>query len=235
MAVLVPVSGDYSAAEANRRKLPPTPKALLNQDPKRFPPIYIHNVGPRSHELAPGDSGPRFLKACEKGKEFAEPVVLRNIEMTIYDLADGGGNMGRLDEEGMDVAYGIIHGGPNGPRLSLDTANLEWFGVFVSENEIPTKREIETAQKKWKTMAKLIYDRGTEMVAQNAVVPENDRQIYNEAAQALGAKSLFGTEDHIAAQCVFCQENIKAGAILCKHCGQRQDSPEALELKKKAK
>lgn len=227
--MLVPVTGRFDPSQANRRHVQPIPKALLEQDPKRFPPVYIFNVGPRRHEFPPTERGARFLEACPKGRAHSKPLMLRNIEMEVYDLADGGGNMGRLEEEGMDKALAMIH---SGAGLSLDTANLEWFGVFVTENETPTAAEIKKANEKLGAMMRLIYDQGSNKVSQNVSVPDGDRTLYNEAASFLGLKQLFGSSEHMAEECVFCHESMRAGAVLCKHCGSRQDSPEAKELRK---
>ncbi|MGA9673098.1 MAG: hypothetical protein WBQ94_28120, partial [Terracidiphilus sp.] len=70
--MLVPVAGNYDAAEVNRRRVPPIPKTLREQDPKRFPPVYIFNVGPRRHEFPPLNRGSRWLEACPKGQEHSE-------------------------------------------------------------------------------------------------------------------------------------------------------------------
>jgi hypothetical protein len=35
-------------------------------------------------------------------------------------------------------------------------------------------------------------------------------------------------------KCLFCKEPIIEGAVLCRHCGSRQDSKEAGEIKAKA-
>lgn len=236
MPMVVPVENLSNPGEFNRRRVPPIPKSLKNQDPKRFPPLYMFNVGPRRWEFPPNDRGSRFLEACPKGKPYSDALVIPNIVMEIYDLADGGGNMGRLEEDGIDVALGLIHGGPSGPKLSLDTANLEWFGVFVTENEVPTKLEIDNAKKKLHQMMRLVYDTGSSLVSQNADMSkrDGDKVLFNEAAEFLGLRPLWGTDDHIAERCVFCQENIRAGAVLCRHCNSRQDTPEAKELRKKA-
>ena len=232
--MLVPVTGNINPAEMNRRQVPPLPKQLAEQDPKKFPPVYIFNVGPRRHEFPPSERGARYLEACPKDRPYSEPLVMRNIEMEIYDLADGGGNMGRLQEDGLEKALALVHGGPSGAGLSIDTPNLEWFGVFVSENQKPTKEEIERARGKLNQMLRLVYDRGSEALQQGVRVDPIDRAIYNEASQALGMKPLFGVSDHTFDRCVFCKETIQEGAIKCKSCGERLDTQEAKELRKKA-
>lgn len=226
--MLVPVSGNFDPSEVNRRRMAPIPKALRDQDPKKFPPVYIFNVGPRRHELPPNDRGSRFIEACPPGAKYSEPTVFRNIEMETYDLADGGGNMGRLDEDGTEKALALIH---SYDSLSLETKNLQWFGVFVTENEVPTAKEIADAKAKLGRMMRLIYDRGSESVLQGVRVQEGDRAIYNEAATILGKAPLFGVADHTMDKCVYCLNSIIEGARICTHCGQRQDSEDAKKLR----
>lgn len=229
--MLVPVSGRFDASEVNRRRVPPLSKALREQDPKKFPPVYIFNVGPREHELPPNDRGARKIHACPKDAKYSEPTIFRNIEMEVYDLADGGGNMGRLDEDGMEKALALIH---SGAGLSIDTANLEWFGVFVTENESPTAQEISKAKGKLGQMMRLIYDQGSEKVLQGIAVQPGDRAIYNEASVFLGKPPLYGVADHTMDHCVYCKNSIIEGAIICISCKMRLDTQEAKDLRKKA-
>jgi len=228
MAMLVPVTGSFDPNEVNRRRIPPIPKSLATQDPDRFPPVYIFNVGPRRHEFPPSEKGFRYLEACPAGKPYSKPLTLRNIEMEVYDLADGGGNMARLEEEGLDKALALIH---SGIGLSLDTPNLEWLGVFVTENETPTAKEIAEAKKKLHTYMRLVRDKGMELVQQGSKVDPIDRAIYNEACVVLGQPSMFGTNESTMGKCVFCYESIIEGAVFCKHCHQRQDSEEGKKLR----
>lgn len=231
--MLVPVAGNYDAAEVNRRRVPPIPKSLREQDPRKFPPAYIFNVGPKRHEFPPLNKGPRYLEACPKGKPYGEPLVLRNIEMEPYDLADGGGNMAWNEEDGFEKAKALIHEGRGG--LSLDAEDLTWWGVFVTENAEPTKKELADARAKLTRMMRLIYDTGSGLKLRGHVFPVNSRdpEIYNEAADFLGQSPLFGVADHTMGKCVFCKESIIDGAVLCRHCGSRQDSKEAQELRGK--
>jgi hypothetical protein len=217
MALLHPVSGDVNPAEMNRRNVPPKMKMIANQDPKRFPPVYIFNVGPRRHEFPPNDRGARYLEACPKGELVSKPLIFRCIESEIYDLADGAGNMAWHDEEGLDKAKALIG---CGEALSLYTKNLEWFGVFISENAKPSDDEIETALGKWHQMAKLIYETGSDKVSQNIPVDQIDRAIYNEAAAVLGKESLFGSTAHTMATCPICFNKIMQGARKCTHCNE---------------
>lgn len=228
--MLVPVAGTFDPQEVNRRSVPKRTKALVEQDPKKFPPVYLFNVGPYRHEFPPNDRGARYLEACPTGKAHSEPMIFRNIEMTVYDLADGGGNMAWHDEDGMELALALIH---SGAKLSLDTANLEWRGVFATENEKPTQKELGEARGKLQQYMRLTYDQGSELIQQGARVLPGDRTLYNEAAAILGKPSLFGVADHTMDRCVFCKNTILEGAIICTHCHSRLDSDEAKNLKAK--
>lgn len=229
--MLVPVSGNFDANQVNRRNIPPIPKNLREQDPEKFPPTFIFNIGPRKHEFPPNNNGPRILDACPKGEAYGVPLILRNIEIQPYDLADGGGNMGLHMEDSIESAKQMIH---EGSGLSLDTADMTWFGVFVTQNEDPTKKELADASKKLHAMMRLIYDTGSNHKTRGTSFPvtSRDPELYNEAADFLGQAPLFGVADHTMAKCLFCLNSIIEGALLCTHCGSRQDSEEAKSLKK---
>lgn len=220
MAMLVPVAGDYNGAEVNRRNLPPLPKHLKNQDPKRFPPIYVFNVGPRRHEFEALSHGARFLEPCPKGQEYSEPLVMQDIECQPYDLADGAGNMAWWQEEGYEKACALVGITKDEAEPTLYTANLKWFGVFITHNQKPTQKEVSDAKECLQRMMELIYATGSDLVSQNVNVRPEDRRIYNEAAQFLGHKQLYGTSAHMMATCPICKNSIIAGAKKCTHCNE---------------
>jgi hypothetical protein len=56
-------------------------------------------------------------------------------------------------------------------------------------------------------------------------------RLYNEACHILGVPVLFGVSEHTMDRCVFCKETVMEGALVCKHCGLRQDSDEAKKLR----
>lgn len=227
--MLVPVAGNFDANQVNRRQIPPIPKVLREQDPEKFPPTYIFNVGPMRHEFPPNNRGVRILEACPKNKAYGKPLTLRNIEISPYDLADGAGNMGLHQEDSFEAVKQMLH---EGADLALDTADLTWFGVFATQNKKPSAEELAEANRKLSAMMRLRYDKGSDLKLQGSQVQAGDRKLYNEAAETLGVSPLFGVSDHTMDRCLFCQETIVGGAILCKHCGSRQDSDEAKSLKK---
>lgn len=228
--MLVPVTGNYDPRDVNRFEIPPLPKALAEQRPDRFPPVYLFNVGPHRHELPPSEKGFRYIEACPVGAKHSVPLIMRNIEMELFNPADGAGKLARLEEDGLDKARALIH---VGAELSLYTPNLEWQGVFVTENETPTAKELADAKKKLQRYMRLVYDEGSRLKSRGHVFPTDSRdpELFNEAAAYLGQAPLFGVDEHTRGRCLFCGESIVEGVLLCKHCGSRQDSEEAKKLK----
>jgi hypothetical protein len=60
--------------------------------------------------------------------------------------------------------------------------------------------------------------------------------IYNEAAEYLGYKPLYGDGDASLDSCPECKERIQAGANFCRHCQQAIDPASVVaRAKKRAK
>ena len=228
--MLVPVAGNINPGELNRRRRAVISKQLLDQDPKRFPPIYIFNIFNREHQIKKGAWGTKLIPACAPGEAYSKPVVLKAIEIQEYDLADGAGNMSFITEDGMALAKDYIGSGSASPGLSLYSTNLEWYGVFASENEKPTSAELSEAKRKLTRMMQAIFADG-KMLAMKG--PNGLAQIgpnHNLAAQFLGIDPPWGGPIQAkgeVALCPECQEEIKPGAKICKHCHSRLDKKSA--------
>lgn len=235
--MLVPVRGTIADMRKRTRTMPQMRAALSLV---QIPPVYIFNVGQREWRNRVGAGKGYTILACKPGQKYSEPIVIDSLMLSEYDLADGANNMGTLSNPGqtgvvdgqryIGVANDIIGTDSTSAALDLFTSNLEWFGVFATVNETPTAEELATANQKLREMMKLIYAKGAELVEQNQPVPMLDRKNYNESAEFLGVKPLWGNHDHAMDRCVFCKEPIVGGAIKCKHCNSRLDTKEAKEL-----
>lgn len=241
--MLVPVQGGADALQLNKRNrtMPTMREALATV---KAPPTYIFNTWKR-----PWDEKGYRIPACKPGKPYSKPLVIDALVLAEYDLGDGGGNMGTTVDPGMAVALSII-GASIDPTLrivggeaeevteeivggipgGLFTTNKEWFGVFATQNEVPTDEEVDKATGKLRTMQQLIYSTGSELLQSGEKVDMLNRRNYNDAAKFLGLAPLWGNQEHTMDRCVFCKEPIVAGAIKCKHCNSRLDSKEAKEL-----
>lgn len=245
--MLVPVQGGVANLQKRTRTIFEQEAALSTVD---IPKVYIFNVGPREWR---GIGGGRAYKvpSCKPGQSYSEPVEISSLCLSEIDLADGGGNMSTHIDPGMNgtrtmpngekkhvigVANDVIGTNSTAAALGLHTTNGEWFGIFVTANQVPAAEELEAANGKLRQMMQLIYAAGAEKVQAGEKVQMIDRPIYNEAAAYLGAKQLWGNLDHTRASCPECHEDIIDGANFCKHCQQAIDPASvAARAKKRAK
>lgn len=231
--MLVPVQGGIANLQKRHRPILQQQAALATID---IPQAYIFNVGPRVWKGV-GGGKEWVVPAAKKGERYAGPVSIPMLNVSEMDPADGANNMGVVIDAGlsgerkiggevrhvMGVADDIIGKSSTSPGLDLHTTNGEWFGIFVSQNEEPDDEELEAAEEKLHQMMQLIYAAGAEKVAQGEKVAMADRRIYNEAAEYLHAKPLWGNLDHTMDSCPLCGEDVRKGAAFCKHCHNRID------------
>jgi hypothetical protein len=253
--MLVPIHGDQKAVTAlslnKRNRTMPTMAAALKTVPA--PPVYIFNIWHR-----PWGERPYRIPGCKPGKPYSKPLVIDALVLAEYDLGDGGGNMGTTVDPGMEVARSLI-GIQSAPIVKIKkrdeddeegedlveeiadeliggipgglfTTDKSWFGVFATMNEIPTAAELELANRKLRQMMQLIYDTGSELLQAGEKVDMLNRRNYNDAAKFLGRAPLWGNQEHTMDRCVYCKEPIVTGAVKCKHCSSRLDTPEAKKL-----
>jgi hypothetical protein len=231
--MLVPVQGGVANLQKRNRQIFEQQAALSTV---AVPDVYIFNVGPREWR---GIGGGKLyvIPPCPKGQDYSDPVAISALCLSEIDHADGGNNLGVIIDAGMSgtrkvgdevrhvigVANDVIGTNSTAAALELTTTNGEWFGLFVTANEVPTEEELEAARGKLRQMMQLIYATGAEKVQAGEKVAMLDRPRYNEAAEYLGAKPLWGNLDHTRASCPECHEDIIEGANFCKHCQQAID------------
>lgn len=223
--MLVPVAPNTDPREANRRQRTPIPARLLNQDPKKFPPVYIFNIFPREHVIPLGGWGTKRVPACEAGKPYSEPLILKSIEMQDKDLADGAGNMGLEFCDGIDLANDLLGVRSMNDKPGLYTSNMTWWGLFATENEVPTQKELTTAREKLTKMMKLIFDNGKSLVQGNH--PEQISANHNIAAEFLNLTPPWGAITSAQKACKSCAESIQGAAKKCRFCGADPDKDPA--------
>lgn len=231
--MLVPVQGGIAQLQKRNRTILEQEAALSTI---AIPTIFIFNVGPRVWR---GVGGGKLwvIPACPKGARHSEGVAVPALVLSERDLADGGNNLdtvidaalsgtrtvGNQQKQVMGVADDIIGVHSTSPGLDLNTTNGAWFGVFASQDENPSAAEIEQAQEKLGEMMQFIYAQGAEKVQAGEKVLMSDRRIYNEAAEYLHARPLWGNLDHTMDACPLCGEDIRKGARVCKHCNRAID------------
>lgn len=123
----------------NSRRLQPVPASLKKfMDENR---LYIHNVGPWSHERSMGSLGTYYIPKCEDGKAYA--TMTRELPGIVMEpIPVNESTFSYNQDDGRYVADQIM-----GVGSFLNPINsLMKFGVFISDFEKPTKEELAAAQ-----------------------------------------------------------------------------------------
>jgi hypothetical protein len=239
--MLVPVKGGIENLQKRNRQIFLQQAGLATLE---IPKVYIFNVGPREWRGVGG--GKQYtIPACPPGERYSEPVGIPMLTLSEFDMADGGNNMGVLQNAGISavlkvgeeeqivpgVADDVIGINSTVRNLELNTTNGEWFGIFYSRFEEPTEEQLEAANEKLREMMQLIYAEGSEKVQAGEKVLPLDRRRYNEAAELLRVAPLWGNLDHQMDACPECGEDIRKGAKVCKHCHLAID-PASIEARR---
>ena len=229
---LVPHVGSLEPSKMNRRQRPTIPALLQQDDPAKFPPVYVFNTFNREHRVNMGGKGFKVVPACPPDKPFSEPLVLRSIEIEEYDLADGVGSMSFTAEDGLDVARDVIGVRSTYAALGLYSTNLEWWGVFATLNNPPKKDELEEAKRKLTRMMRVIFENGKVLAASGPLGLASISPNHNIAAEFLGESKPWTTSPEVARiNCPECAEKIMPSAKVCIHCKAKLDGKGNLATK----
>ena len=227
----------------NRRNRKGVPDFMV----KRFAPIYIFNIYPKSHRRQGYAGGEYIVSACEPGQPYSKPCIINGFIADEYDLGDGQGNMSWNPEEGQNVAKDVVGIGSTSPELSMMTTNLEWWGVFIARGENqtdeekkdpvygrgekPTKWELAQAKSKLDRLMARILSEGDRIAPfQNDPKSEKLTQIHFDAAAYLKQPRNWANPIQAMQDCPGCGEAVKFGIAKCGHCGAILDRVKAMEL-----
>lgn len=106
--------------------------------------LYIYNVGPMEHRVAKGSAGPPggyFIKPCEKGKPYSEPLLIPSMVTDTYlqeDIAKTHTVTGEF------MCNDIVHPALTDTSWSVGQ-NLDDFGVFWTKHKVPMPEELALA------------------------------------------------------------------------------------------
>ena len=214
---------------------------------KRFPPVYVFNIGPKSHRRQGYAGGEYNIAACEQGQPYSKPTILNGFIADEYNLGDGRGGMSWNAEEGADVAKDVVGIGSTSPELSAMTTNLEWWGVFIAsgqnptaeeqkdpaytKGEKPTKWELAQAKSKLdKLMARILSEGDRIAPFQNDPNSEKLTQIHFDAAAYLKQPRNWANPVQAMSDCPGCGNPVKQNIAKCGSCGAILDRVKAIEL-----
>ena len=192
-----------------------------------LPPVYIFNIYQKAWEVPLGGLGSFHIPACPEGKAYSEPLVIKGMNRDEYDLGDSG-RMSWNVLEGDKLARTIVGIDSSSPALGEFTSNREWWGVFMTHNEVPTETELAEARKKLTQLMTMFLERGDKLAANGKLgdIQEMDRK----AAQFLNQKRAWAQLPEKMDSCPGCGEPIRPGVIKCKECGAILDMDKAAAL-----
>ncbi|HLZ90220.1 MAG TPA: hypothetical protein VKQ28_00795 [Candidatus Acidoferrum sp.] len=167
---------------------------------------------------------------CEKGQEYALT------EITGRDTrVDVGEKNSRLEyvyatQIAEDLVRVMNANVPVGAITDDGEAVASFSGVFLCKGNTPTKTELAEAHAK----LKLFYQGSVSMA--DALWEQHHNPIFIDAVMRRAARSLglidkpwlFDTKT--AEKCPACAEQVKAGAVVCRHCGFVLDQAKAKKL-----
>lgn len=203
----------------NRRKRQAIPAQLV----KERPSLYIHNIHNMQHRAELGGLRTWIIPPCPEGQEYST-LKIPGLIPEDYDMGDGNGNMAMAFTMGEDLAKEIVGTDTAMKDLQLYTTNKEWFGVFSSRNEVPTKKELEKSREKLDAMMTLLVADGNRRamegnsdkpgVGVNSIGP-----MHRKAVLYTGQKVSWMTPSEKYIECPGCGEKVKPTILKHPACG----------------
>jgi hypothetical protein len=202
----------------NTRYVPPQMESVAKLSEETQ--VYIFNVGPWAHNQFTG-AGRFHIPACEKGKQYSEPVIIPGIFSHLYPQDEK--SMRRIDEEGYKVALDVV-----GIGVGLAPANsLTRYGVAISRQWPPTKSEVAQAFEALRVgeLNTLIAEANSAQAQGEVAVNNTIRARHYEAAQILKkttaecpwiGRATANTSHNV--DCKFCGEPMKPNLPVCPNC-----------------
>lgn len=213
----------------NRKGVEVLPMSLRRAAEAYF--IYVHSVSP-DQRLRHVGTGSYLIHGKDKGQRYATPT---KIPATVYTtcISDTGGFTWK-PSDGMDVAKDIVQLG----QMSDYTKE----GLFISENEIPTEEELQTAeQARVDMLSKRVQDADeayqvnggmvTVSVGGNSVTRSNIQDGHRAALKELGWTRPWATRNIQMAECWNCGRSVLPTSAKCfnEGCGAPLKNQEAID------
>lgn len=208
----------------NRKGIEPLPISLRRAAEAYY--IYVHSVSPDPFLRHVG-VGSYLVQGKQKGQRYAKPT---KIPATVYTtcISDTGG-FTHKPSDGMDVAKDIVQIG--------QMSDYTKFGLFISENEIPTEEELQAAeQARVDMLAKRVQD-ADEYYAVNGGVESTPRGTrsniqdgHRAALKELGWDRPWAAKNVQMAQCWNCGRSVLPTSAKCfnEGCGAPLKNQEAI-------
>jgi ribosomal protein L37AE/L43A len=187
--------------------------------------FYIHSVGPWPESINTGSTGWFNVPGCPKNKDYVTcPRDIPGIvsELTIKDEYE----YNRLMDDGWRFACEVVGDG----RGRDPEQSYRHYGLFCSENAVPTKAETSEAREKW------LFPKCAEIVREARDLYAMDRKLFSQIVKRerhFTAAEVLNLNDEVwmieqtpsnRTKCPVCQKMNEEGTMKCGHCGEIIDA-----------
>lgn len=199
----------FDLAENNDTSYQPVDQGLVDA----FPKVYIFSVAPEPHIVSKGGLG-EFLIPGANGKRVSSPLVIKGRHPEHMHLGGPVAPVNYVD--GKILAQDIVGILSADKGLGRHTSNLEWHGVFISENEKPSEREISAAEaKRVEYLQRLVADADQKaMRGQIGSIDAEERK----AAHELNLKKSWAEKPSAMDTCPACGTAVGQNIAVCPQC-----------------
>lgn len=194
----------------NAKEIDPIPEEF--QELVNGHPIYIHNAGPYRWQIALGTMGEYTLLPPVNGEAVGPVVKIPYVVFETY--ATDMNKMAQRPWSGKKLAEDIVGIGP----FKAAQQDLTRWGVFISSNEEPAKKEIEAARAKLKSRWVELVKEGDDLQAQGPMQIQNISAEHRRAAQELNLERDWSKMPTEMLNCPGCGEKVVPGIIM--HAGR---------------
>lgn len=202
----------------NSRQRQPIPDSL-----RRNPPLYIFNIYQLKHTRGLGSTGTFHIPACEGGKPYSRPLVIKGDYFDEFDRGEG--SMAWTYNTGAEIAKDILNIGHR------DGGDLSLWGVFISENEEPTRKELAAAREKLTAKMKEVLAAGDALALQGDSGLAQIQAMHRKAAFYLKQHRDWMSEEPIEMRdCHGCGAFVKPTLPRCPQCKAPFDMARCREL-----
>jgi hypothetical protein len=208
----------------NNRRRQTVPESLL-----RGKTIKIFNIHDEAHIVALGSLGTYFVKPCQPGEPYSEPLEVKPTYVDEYpvDMDMNGIKTAYNLVEGKDVAEEIVGTAPH----KDSSANLTRYGVFIAAGDEPTMPELLKAKAALTKHMQSLVAQADQFAMQGPAEMKNISDSHRKAANFLNQKREWSVVSGQLDQCPACYESINPGSAVCKHCEAVLDDARAKQFR----
>lgn len=203
-------TGVYELPENQDRRYQSIDFNLVNG----FPKVYIFSVDPVHHVVSKGGLGDFVVPAKPAGEKVSEALIIKGMHPEHMHLGTEISPVNYVN--GMQLAEDIVGVNSQDKGIGRHTSNLEWHGVFISQNEKPTAKEIQAAVEKRRLYnLQLVADAdGKYMSGRTNLIDACERA----AAHEENLKKAWAEKPTSMDACPACGSAVMANIAVCPNC-----------------